>query len=111
MVVNIGYVDKATSINHEIEERCGKTLSMIAGKFAICWFPVMLSLILTASYNVTVPDRVLTAFIVLALYNSAISPIIYTFRIPGVGATFRTFMKCWPENSPQNGVIPAEGEL
>lgn len=71
-----------------------KPLSPSPGAFIICWTPGLVILLLDvfcASCNVLTYEKF---FLLLAEFNSAMNPIIYSYRDKEMSATFRQILCC-----------------
>lgn len=65
-----------------------------AGAFIVCWTPGLVILLLDvfcASCNVLTYEKF---FLLLAEFNSAMNPIIYSYRDKEMSATFRQILCC-----------------
>lgn len=81
-----------------------KTVVIVLGAFIVCWTPGLVILLLDvfcASCNVLTYEKF---FLLLAEFNSAMNPIIYSYRDKEMSATFRQILCC----QRQEGVNGAE---
>ena len=65
-----------------MEVRVFFTLAIVIGVFAVCWVPIMVSLVLTGKPLITLYRPTHMWLRTLALSNSAMNFLIYTARIP-----------------------------
>ncbi|KAJ8260944.1 hypothetical protein COCON_G00166670 [Conger conger] len=71
-----------------------KTVAIVLGAFIICWTPALVLLLLDVfcpSCNVLDFEKF---FLLLAEFNSAMNPIIYSYRDKEMSATFRQILCC-----------------
>ncbi|KAG7499566.1 lysophosphatidic acid receptor 1 [Solea senegalensis] len=71
-----------------------KTVVIVLGAFIICWTPGLVILLLDvfcANCNVLTYEKF---FLLLAEFNSAMNPIIYSYRDKEMSATFRQILCC-----------------
>ncbi|KAJ8286359.1 hypothetical protein GJAV_G00037750 [Gymnothorax javanicus] len=71
-----------------------KTVVIVLGAFIICWTPALVLLLLDVfcpSCNVLDFEKF---FLLLAEFNSAMNPIIYSYRDKEMSATFRQILCC-----------------
>ncbi|KAK7895232.1 hypothetical protein WMY93_020557 [Mugilogobius chulae] len=74
------------------------------GAFIICWTPGLVILLLDvfcASCNVLTYEKF---FLLLAEFNSAMNPIIYSYRDKEMSATFRQILCCQRQENA-NGTV------
>ncbi|KAJ8007504.1 hypothetical protein DPEC_G00118180 [Dallia pectoralis] len=84
-----------------------KTVVIVLGAFIICWTPGLVLLLLDVcciSCNVLDFEKF---FLLLAEFNSAMNPIIYSYRDKEMSATFRQILCCQRQENA-NGTV-AEG--
>ncbi|XP_044242667.2 lysophosphatidic acid receptor 1 isoform X1 [Ursus arctos] len=83
-----------------------KTVVIVLGAFIICWTPGLVLLLL----DVCCPQCDVLAyekfFLLLAEFNSAMNPIIYSYRDKEMSATFRQILCCQRSDGASG---PAEG--
>ncbi|XP_044121084.1 lysophosphatidic acid receptor 1 [Mustela nigripes] len=83
-----------------------KTVVIVLGAFIICWTPGLVLLLL----DVCCPQCDVLAyekfFLLLAEFNSAMNPIIYSYRDKEMSATFRQILCCQRSDSTSG---PTEG--
>ncbi|XP_061117749.1 lysophosphatidic acid receptor 1-A isoform X3 [Conger conger] len=83
-----------------------KTVVIVLGAFIICWTPGLVLLLLDVfcvSCNVLDFEKF---FLLLAEFNSAMNPIIYSYRDKEMSATFRQILCC---RRQENGNSAADG--
>ncbi|KAK2818945.1 hypothetical protein Q5P01_024506 [Channa striata] len=71
-----------------------KTVVIVLGAFIVCWTPGLVILLLDvfcSSCNVLTYEKF---FLLLAEFNSAMNPIIYSYRDKEMSATFRQILCC-----------------
>ncbi|XP_034085409.1 lysophosphatidic acid receptor 1 [Gymnodraco acuticeps] len=84
-----------------------KTVAIVLGAFIVCWTPGLVILLLDvfcANCNVLTYEKF---FLLLAEFNSAMNPIIYSYRDKEMSATFRQILCCQRQENV-NGTV-AEG--
>ncbi|XP_077479186.1 lysophosphatidic acid receptor 1 isoform X2 [Stigmatopora argus] len=85
-----------------------KTVAIVLGAFIICWTPGLVILLLDvfcAGCNVLTYEKF---FLLLAEFNSAMNPIIYSYRDKEMSATFRQILCCQQQESV-NGTAAGAG--
>ncbi|XP_067087853.1 lysophosphatidic acid receptor 1 [Osmerus mordax] len=85
-----------------------KTVVIVLGAFIVCWTPGLVLLLLDvfcSSCNVLMFEKF---FLLLAEFNSAMNPIIYSYRDKEMSATFRQILFCQRQESV-NGTAAADG--
>uniref|UniRef100_A0A8C4QET6 Lysophosphatidic acid receptor 1 n=1 Tax=Eptatretus burgeri TaxID=7764 RepID=A0A8C4QET6_EPTBU len=71
-----------------------KTVSIVLGAFIVCWTPGMVILLLDVYCDVCEVLNYEKYFLVLAMTNSAMNPIIYSSRDKEMRATFQRLLCC-----------------
>uniref|UniRef100_W5L1X7 Adenosine A3 receptor a.1 n=1 Tax=Astyanax mexicanus TaxID=7994 RepID=W5L1X7_ASTMX len=95
--------------NYLKEQRLAASLALVYVLFAVCWIPVLL--MQTVKHycgDETVPSSVMHIGVLLSHANSAVNPVVYSFRIPMINKAFRElwvrFFHCraQQDNDPNN---------
>ena len=75
--------DEACLEARKREQEVAKAIFLFVGIFALCWLPaVVTETIKYSKRNLHISEDVCRAVLFLGLFNSALNPIIYTFRMP-----------------------------
>ncbi|XP_022530833.2 adenosine receptor A1-like [Astyanax mexicanus] len=86
-------VRKESGTNYLKEQRLAASLALVYVLFAVGWIPVLLMQTVKHYYGVeTVPSSVMHVGVLLSHANSAVNPVVYSFRIPMINKAFR---KLW----------------
>lgn len=65
------------------EQELAKAIFLFVGIFALCWLPaVVTETVKYSEPNMHISEDICRAVLFLGLFNSALNPIIYTFRMP-----------------------------
>ena len=64
------------------EQEVAKAIFLFFGTFALCWLPSVVTNTIKYSQSITISAHVCRAFLFIGLLNSALNPIVYTFRMP-----------------------------
>ena len=71
------------------EQEVAKAIFLFVGTFALCWLPSVVTETIKYSKMINISEHVCRAVLFLGLLNSALNPILYTFRMP----SFRRAMR------------------
>ena len=75
--------DEASLEARKREQELAKAIFLFVGIFALCWLPaVVTETIKYSDRNMHISEDICRAVLFLGLFNSALNPIIYTFRMP-----------------------------
>ncbi|XP_066520122.1 adenosine receptor A1-like [Hoplias malabaricus] len=92
---NVG-VASVSSTYYQKEHRLATSLGLVLGFFAVCWLPLFI--MMTVKFygqNIEVPFVAIDTVVLLSHANSAINPIVYSFKIPKIKEACR---KLWMRN-------------
>ncbi|CAL8318158.1 unnamed protein product [Lota lota] len=84
-----------------------KTVVIVLGAFIVCWTPGLVLLLLDVCCSSCTVLTYEKFFLLLAEFNSAMNPIIYSYRDKEMSATFRQILCCQRQEN-LNGTV-AEG--
>ena len=75
--------DEASLEARKREQELAKAIFLFVGIFALCWLPaVVTETVKYSEPNMHISEHIFRAVLFLGLFNSALNPIIYTFRMP-----------------------------
>ena len=76
--------DEASLEARKREQELAKAIFLFVGIFALCWLPAVVTETIkySSDRNMHLSEDICRAVLFLGLFNSALNPIIYTFRMP-----------------------------
>ena len=85
--------DKESVAARKREQEVAKAIFLFVGTFALCWLPSVVTETIHYTTTTKISAHVLRAVLFIGLLNSALNPIIYTFRMHSFRRALRRVLR------------------
>lgn len=85
--------DEASVMARKREQEVAKAIFLFVGTFALCWLPFVVTETIQYTTTTKISAHVLRAVLFIGLLNSALNPILYTFRMHSFRRALRRILR------------------